>query len=361
MKVEPLSVPDQGTSEGDGRRTLRRVLMIVVPAIAVIVGVAAYALTGRYVSTDNTYVKADIVAISPEISGVVNKINVTENQRVTQGQVLLTVDATQYTIGLAEADAEIRSAAAKYDADRAHLKQKDESLRMAQTDASFADRELKRQAALGAGRFVAVQKIDEVQHTRDTAIQKIALLKQEQAEILARLDGKPDLPLEQYPSYQSGLAKRAAAEYFLGKAVIRAPFDGIVSHVPKVGDFARTGVPALNLVSSQVIWIDANYKETDLTYIRPSQPVDIHVDTYPGRVFKGHIDSIAQASGGEFALLPAQNSTGNWVKVVQRIPVRVAIDNPPSDGPVLRAGMSVTVDADTGARRLSRWLGKNAD
>ena len=361
MKVEPLSVPGQAATDAPRPRRLRKVLMLGVPVIAVIVGVALYAITGRYISTDNANVKADIVSISPEISGVINKIAVTENQRVTQGQALLSIDSTQYTIGLAEADAEIRSAAARFDADRALLKQKDESLRMAQTDATFADRELKRQAALGAGRFVAVSKIDEVQHARDSAMQKIALLKQEQAEILARLDGKTDLPVQQYPAYQSGLAKRAAAEFFLSKAVIKAPFDGIVSHVPKVGDFARTGVPAMNIVSSKVMWIDANYKETDLTYIRPQQPVDIHVDTYPGRVFKGHIDSIAQASGGEFALLPAQNSTGNWVKVVQRIPVRIAIDTPPGNGPVLRAGMSVTVDADTGARRLDRWLGKGAE
>jgi len=143
---------------------------------------------------------------------------------------------------------------------------------------------------------------------------------------------------------------------FIQRSVVKAPFDGVVSQVPKVGDYARTAAPMLSIVSNAGVWIDANYKETDLTHMAVNQPIEFTVDTYPGRTFKGHVESISQATGAEFAVLPAQNSSGNWVKVVQRIPVRIAVDT--KDGPPLRAGMSVVTDVDTGLRRYERWLGE---
>ncbi len=360
MKVErTISLQDDASSPVSGptrTKQVRRVLMIVIPAIGVIAAGLAYLWSGRFIDTDNAYVKSDIASLSPDISGAVTDVLVAENQVVKKGQPLIKVDDTNYHFALALAQANMKTAASTVETDRAQYRQKQESMRMAQTDLAFADKELKRQAALGPGRFVSQQKLDEVRHAADSAQQRIALLKQEQAEILAKLQGDPELPVEQHPSYQAARAQVAGAQHYIDSATIAAPFDGIVTHLPKIGDYARTGAPIVSVVSTAT-WIDANFKETQLTYLHPGQPAIVSVDAYPGRKFKGHLESIAQAGGGEFSLLPAQNSNGNWVKVVQRIPVRIAIDEEEGKAPVLRAGMSVVAEVDSGSRRFERWFG----
>jgi len=360
MKVERnISLQEESSSTASGparTKQVRRVLMLFLPALAVVGGGGAYLWTGRYIDTDNAYVKSDIASLSPEISGAVTQVLVSENQVVKAGQPLIKVDDTNYHFALAMAQANMKTAATGVEADRAQYRQKQEALRMAQTDLAFADKELKRQSALGSGRYVSQQKLDEVRHASDSAQQRIALLKQEQAEILAKLQGNPDLPVEQHPSYQAAGAQVAGAQHFINSATISAPFDGIVTHIPKLGDYARSGAPIISVVSPTT-WVDANFKETQLTFLRPGLPASVTVDAYPGRVFKGHLESIAQASGGEFSLLPAQNSNGNWVKVVQRIPVRIAIDEDAGKAPVLRAGMSVVAEVDSGRRRFQRWFG----
>jgi membrane fusion protein (multidrug efflux system) len=362
MKVERnISLQDDTSSAVNAptrTKQLRRVLMLVIPAAVVIAGGLAYLWGGRFIDTDNAYVKSDIASLSPDISGAVTDVMAAENQIVKKGQPLVKVDDTNYHFALAMAQANMKTAVSGVETDRAQYRQKQEALRMAQTDVAFADKELKRQAALGPGRYVSQQKLDEVRHTYDSAQQRIALLKQEQAEILAKLQGNPDLPVEQHPSYQAAVAQVAGAQHFIDSATITAPFDGIVTHLPKIGDYARTGVPVVSVVSTAT-WIDANFKETQLTFLHPGQPATVSVDAYPGRTFKAHLESIAQASGGEFSLLPAQNSNGNWVKVVQRIPVRIAIDEEPDKAPVLRSGMSVVAEIDSGRRRYQRWFGAN--
>ncbi|TAL00334.1 MAG: HlyD family secretion protein [Rhodospirillaceae bacterium] len=337
---------------------IRRLAIVGVPALVLIIGAGLYILGGRYVDTDDAYAKADFASVTPGASGDVTEVLVTENQAVTKGQPLVKLSDDEYRIAAAAGESSVDSAKNTIESNRAQYRQKVASLAMAQTDSDFAARELKRQSALAASNNVSISRLDEARHAYESAQQKIALLKEEEAEFLAKLQGNPDLPVEQYASYQMALANKAGAEYMLSRTTVFAPFDGIVSHLPKPGDYGRTGVPLLNIVSTRRVWVDANFKETQLTYMRPGQSVDVSVDTYPDHVFHGHVESIAQASGSEFALLPAQNSTGNWIKVVQRIPVRVAIDQQPSDGgPVLRSGMSVIVDVDTGYRRLSRWFG----
>jgi membrane fusion protein (multidrug efflux system) len=361
MKVDRPVAGDPEASEGDWRpsdmRAVRRLAMVVLPALALALVGLAYMFTGRFVSTDNAYVKASIISLSPEVSGLVQKVLVHENEPVKAGQVLVQLDATMYIVGAAMAETGIKNSAVKYEGDRALLQQKVDAIRQAETDASFAQRELKRQAALGPGKFVSVSKLDDAKHAYESAEQHLAVLKGEHAEILARLDGDANLPLEKYAPYQASVAQKEFADYYVDHAVVRASVDGIVSRLPNPGDAARTGVPLLSLVATDKVWVDANFKETEITHVHPGQSAEISVDTYPGHVFKGHVESIAQASGAEFALLPAQNTTGNWVKVVQRIPVRIAIDERPSEGPVLRAGMSVTADVDTEHRRIQRWFG----
>jgi membrane fusion protein (multidrug efflux system) len=309
------------------------------------------------VDTDDAYVKSDMAAVSADISGPITEIYVNENQAVTKGQALLKAGGSVYPLTVAGAEVNMESARKDVESDKAAYRQRVQSLVLAHTDLQFADRELKRQAALAQSQNVSIQHLDEARHAYQTAQQKIALLEQEKAEYLAKLQGNPDMAVEDYATYKEAQVKLATAQYFVDHMVLKAPFDGIVSKVPKVGDYVRTGVPVLSIVSPEKVWVDANFKETDLTHMHPGQPVSFTVDTYPGYKFQGHVDSVAQASGAEFALLPAQNTTGNWIKVVQRITVRIAIDQRPDDAHVLRSGMSVIANVDTGHRRISRWLG----
>jgi len=358
MNAEP-KITMQSTAQPDAppqdKQALRRLLMGVIPAILIVGGVTWYMLGGRHVGTDNAYIKADIAAVSPEVAGNIKQVLVTENQAVTKGQPLLVIDDTNYQIMLAGAEAQIRSAVSAIDGDKARYRQKIASLSIMQSNVAFAEREYKRQSTLASSNFVAAAKLDEAKHTLESARQNIALLKQEEAEILARLEGDPNIAPENHPSYQQALTAKLTAQTYMERAVVVAPFDGIVSQLPKAGDYARTGAPLLSMVSNSAVWVEANFKETDLTHMTVGQPVDIHVDTYPGRPFHGHVTSISQATGAEFSVLPAQNSTGNWVKVVQRIPLRISVDDQ-KEGPPLRAGMSVTADVDTGRSRLSRFL-----
>lgn len=360
MNIESkLSFQSDAASEAELKlrrtQTLRRILMGAIPVAAIAAGVAWYMMGGRYVGTDNAYVKADIASVSPEISGNIQAVLVSENQVVTKGQLILTIDDTNYRIAMAGSDAQLRSAISAIESSKARYRQKEASLRILQSNAAFAEREFKRQAALAANNFAAAAKLDEAQHNLESARQNIALLQQEEAEILAGLEGDPNVSPERVPSYQAALTAKVSAETFVRRAMVLAPFDGVVSQLPKVGDFARSGAPAFSIVSSKDSWIEANFKETDLTHMRVGQPVEIDVDTYPGHPFHGHVTSISQASGAEFSVLPAQNSTGNWIKVVQRIPVRISVDDQ-HDGPPLRAGMSVTADVDTGLTRFAQYF-----
>lgn len=355
-----LSLQPNAASDGDTKprrtRLLRRILMVFVPLVMLTAAASWYLMTGRYVGTDNAYVKADIASISPEVSGNIMSVLVGENQAVSKGEPILTIDDTNYRIALIGAEANLRSVAAAIESDKARYRQRRASLAILQGDIAFAERDYKRQSALAASNFVATSKLDEAKHKVDSARQNIALLKQQEAEILARLEGDPDVNPEMVPSYQQGLAAKASAARMIQRTTLVAPFDGIVSQLPKVGDYARTGAPAFSTVGTNDVWIEANFKETDLTHMQVGQTVEVRIDAYPGRPFRGRITSISQATGAEFSVLPAQNSTGNWIKVVQRIPVRISVDQQ-QGGPTLRAGMSVTADVDTGRTRFEQFFG----
>jgi membrane fusion protein (multidrug efflux system) len=354
MTASPETSPSPQKKNG-----LRRILLLGVPMAAILVGGALYLAGGRFVSTDNAYVKADIASLSPEIAGNVVEVMVTDNQKVTKGQPLLLIDSTNYKVMLAGSEAQMRAAIANIEGAKARYRQKEESIALMQSNVRFAEREYQRQAQLASSNFVAAQKLDQAQHALDSARRNLRLLQQEKSEILATLEGNADIQPEEHSSYQQAMAANKSAQLMLDRATLIAPFDGVVSQVPKVGDFARTGAPILSLVSTSGVWVEANFKETDLTQMKPGQAVAIEVDTYPDRTFHGRVASISQATGAEFSVLPAQNSSGNWVKVVQRIPVRIAFDDTNS-GPTLRAGMSVVAEVDTGTRRADHWFGAHA-
>ncbi len=367
MNIERPIAPEKTSNaltdklSGFSTTDIRRLAMLGLPVLVILVSIGLYASSGRYIDTDNAYVKASWASVSPGISGDVAEVYVKENTPVKKDQPILRLASDIYLVGVEAAKAQVETAKTTVESDRAQYRQRVESLSMAETDVSFAERELKRQSALAKTNNVSQAKLDDSKRAYEAALHKIEVLKQERAEFLAKLHGNPNIAVEEHPTYQSAVAGLAGAEYLLSRSVVKAPFDGVVSHLPKAGDYGRTGMSLFTIVVASHIWIDANFKETEMTYMHPGQPAEIRVDSYPGRVFKGHIESIAQSSGSEFALLPAQNSTGNWIKVVQRIPMRIAVDDQDVEGtPVLRSGMSVNATVDTGHRRISRWFGSGA-
>ncbi|HEX5048200.1 MAG TPA: HlyD family secretion protein, partial [Gammaproteobacteria bacterium] len=223
-------------------------------------------------------------------------------------------------------------------------------LELDKTNAAFARRELDRVQALAAQKLTSEINVDTARNKSDVANQTLVVTERSLEQIRAQLGGNPDQPLTDMAAFLAVKSIRDTAVLDLEHAVVRAPFDGIASKVPQVGNYVAPGTPIMSVVSSHETWIEANYKETDLTHVEVGQPVTIKIDTYPGREWRGTVQSIAKATGAEFSVLPAQNATGNWVKVTQRIPVRIAIEKRATD-PELRVGMSAEVDIDTGYER----------
>lgn len=345
-----------------GRR-LRRFLLLLGPLVVAIISGYLYVTGGRYVSTENAYVQADTVMIAAEVSGLISEVVVRENQRVVKGDVLFRIDDRPYQIALAEAEAQLASMRDEIISLRASYRQKQEELALARTDLAFANTEFRRQSKLVATNVVSRSKFDAVRHDLDVARQRIRVTEQEMAQIRAQLADDPDIPVEHHPRYLAAKAVLNRAALNLDRTIVRAPFAGIASNTPQVGQQVVGNTtfssPVMSLVADTGVWIEANFKETDLSYVYPGQSVMIHVDTYPDREWRGMVESLSQATGAEFSVIPPQNATGNWVKVVQRIPVRIVVKTTSQD-PALRAGMSTMVEIDTGHRRPLPGLGEIA-
>jgi membrane fusion protein (multidrug efflux system) len=332
------------------RRWLRRVLLLLGPLLVLLVGGYFYVTGGRYVDTDDAYVRADMVAVTAEVSGPIVEVDVRENEHVDPGQVLFRLDEQPFRIALAKAEAGLRKAENDVQALKASYHQKQQELELAHKDVTFAEQEFQRQAKLAKRDFASEAKYDEAAHDLAVANQHVAMTEQDLHGLLADLAGNPDIPVDQHPTYLEAKAARDQAALDLQHAVVRAPFAGVASQKPDLGDYVKAGTPVMSIVADQDAWVEANFKETDLTHVRPGQAATVHVDTYPDRTWPATVESISQATGAQFSVLPPQNASGNWVKVVQRIPVRIALRTDPDDPP-LRAGMSVTAEIDTGHRR----------
>lgn len=334
------------------RRLKRRRMMFSLLPLALVVGGYFYVTGGRYISTDNAYVQADMVGISTDVSGLVAGIDVHENELVKAGQVLFRLKPDSFAIALEGAQAELGQVRNQILGLQASYQQSLAEITQAEADLPFYQATFKRQQDLVATSASSRATFDQAKHDLDAAQQKVAVAKAQAQSALAQLGGNADQPVEQNPLYLQAKAKVDEAQRQLDDATIRAPFDGIVTNVNslQVGSYLQAAQQAFSLVSSDHLWITANPKETELTGIEPGQPVTISVDTYPDARWEGKVASISPASGSSFSLLPAQNTSGNWVKVVQRIPMRVRIDNK-SGQPPLRVGMSVNVEVDTGHPR----------
>jgi membrane fusion protein (multidrug efflux system) len=344
-ETPPLLAPSKKTN----KKTLRVILLLLGPLVVLAGGGYMYFTGGRYASTDNAYIKADIISVAPEISGAIVTVPVHDNQTVKKGDVLFTIDPASFQIAMMTAQANLATARANIEGARARWRQKQADLKIAAGDQDLARKNYERQRIIQKRNSAAISQteVDKYAHDLATANQRVVVLQEEQAEILASLDGDPDMPVENHALYKAAQAAVDHAGLNLDRTVVKASTDGTIGKAPKAGDYAHAQVPALSIVGTSGLWVEANFKETDLTRMHQGQPATIKVDTYPGHPWTGTIDSISAASESEFSILPAQNATGNWVKVVQRIPVRIAIKH--EDGePVLRGGMSAEVKVDLG-------------
>jgi membrane fusion protein (multidrug efflux system) len=343
----PAHMPPSAT-----RRRLRAVLFLLLP-LALIIGLIAYALGGGTVSTDDAYVEANTVGVSTDVSGVVGQVFVSENQAVTRGQVLYTLRDLQYRYALDRANAQLTATRDNLLALQASYRQMQAKIAQAQYDLGYSRVQFHRARNLAKVQIVSKTGYDTAHRDLSSAQQALASLNEQLAGIAANLNGHPTGPVEQYPQYLSALAARDEAARELAHTVVRAPFDGIVTSVPSIqpGRYLAAAITAFYLVDTEHVWVHADPKETQLTYVRPGQSVTVAVDAYPDQTWRGTVASISPAAAQQFSLLPAQNTSGNWVKVVQRIPVRVTLDTSDRNLPPLRAGMSVEVSIHTGHSR----------
>lgn len=343
------------TTAPRGRR-LRRWLLLAGPLVVAVAALVFWLRGGRFVGTDNAYLRADKVTVAPELAGMVAEVKVRDNQRVKAGDILFRLDDEPYRVALASAQAQLNQVEVDLTALQATYRQRMADIQQAASDMEFYQREFERQQAL-AGRGVAAEaNLDAARRNLAGAHSHVNSLKEEAQAVLAQLGGDSSLPIQQHPRWLAAKAAVDKADYDLRHTVIRASIDGIVANVEQLqpGEVMAAGTAAFSLLGAKP-WVEANPKETDLTYVAPGNPATVTVDTYPGREWQAHVSSVSPATGAEFAVLPPQNASGNWVKVVQRVPVRLEIDIP--DGaPPLAAGMSVEVSIDTGHHRTLRDL-----
>jgi membrane fusion protein (multidrug efflux system) len=332
------------------KRKLRFILLVVVPVFAIFAIAIIYLMSGHSVETDNAYVKADKIPVSPEVSGVIQTVLVHENQNVHTGDVLYRIDPAPFKVSLDKAEAKLAQVGTELAALKASYYEKKSEINLAKTKSSFANKEEKRQADLVANHYTPTSSFDGAKQTADIAIQEIHTLEQDLNRISESLGGDVNAPIKNHPTYRGALAELEQAQLDLDRVQIKATSDGIVSKLPKQGQFVSAGISTLVLVVNDHPWVEANFPEKDLTYIQAGQSVSIQIDTYPDVHFKGEVESLSPATGSEFSVIPAQNATGNWVKISQRVPVRIRL-LVGDDQPQLQAGLSTTVEIETGHRR----------
>jgi len=345
------------------RRLLRRFLMVGGVVLVVAASLGFWLAGDRYVGTDDAYVHAGQLMVSTDVSGLVADVEVHQGQHVKAGQILFRIDPRQFQIALENAKANLGQTRLTL------LSMKDDYGRMLkdiaaqESQVSLDQATYDRYAALMRLNSIAQAQFDQAHYTLATAESTLGSLK-DQAEVqLAKLGGALTIPVEQLPQYLASKSQVDETQRQLDHTVVRAPFDGIVTEVDSLQPGALvisalsafTTTSAVGLVSTRNLWVEANMKETDLTHVHVGDPVDITVDTYPGQTWKGEVDSISPATGSDFSVLPAENASGNWVKVTQRVTVKMRLHLRPGDPP-LRAGMSTYVSIDTGHRRWFRLL-----
>jgi membrane fusion protein (multidrug efflux system) len=358
VPIDPAKRKDAKAADADrGARPVRKqqvrwALFALLP-IALIAGAYWYVTGGQVMSTDDAYVDADKVDISTDVSGIVQDVDVGDNEHVAVGQVLYRLDPRQFQIALDNAKSNLAQTALTIDAMKEDYKRMLSDTAAQQGQVALDQINFDRNAALLPSGSTSKAIYDQAHYTLETDKSKLESLRQQAAVQLARLAGDADIPVTEHPQYLQAKAQVDEAQRELDHTVVRAPFAGVVTNVPSIapGKYLAASVTAFYLVATDHAWVEAEPKETQMNYVRPGQPVTVSIDTYPGVQWHGTVESISPAGAQEFQLLPAQNTSGNWVKVVQRIPLRVRIDTRDAGMPPLRADMSVEVYVDTGHTR----------
>ena len=335
---------------------MKRLLLLVgVPTIAAAAALLLWLQGGRFEETENAYVKAHMIAVSADVSGRVVEVGVRDNEPVAAGALLFRIDPAPFELAVARAEAEMAVARTNVEGLRAEHRVALADAAEAEERISFLARQLERHEKLKQSGIGVEATHDEARHNLEAARRRLQAARERAARVVTALGGDAAMPAHAHPTFLAARAARDAGRDELARVRVVAPAAGIVSNMRlQPGERVERGVPVFSIIESRPMWIEANFKETQLTHMREGQEVSIVADAYPGTTFRGRVSTIAPATKAEFAILPPQNASGNWVKVVQRVPVLITLDAAPDGRTPLRAGMTVTARVDTGhVRRLS--------
>lgn len=350
--AEPALADPQAPDKRVSRKRLRKPLMLGGALAIVVVAAYLYYTGGRYESTDDAYVQTATVTISADVPGRVSDISVNDNQQVHQGQVLFRLDDAKYRIAVKQATAQLASARMKVQMLKASYRQRKADVDTARANLTFAQKEYQRQHHMAQTHLSSQRQLDKAEHALADARSQFDAAQQALNAAIASLDGKPDIAPDQHPAVQQAQAALDQARLNLQDTVVKAPADGIVTRVEElqVGNYIQASVPVFALVANQHVWIQANFKENQIAHMRPGDRARVEIDSYPGKTFIGKLVSLSPGTGAQFSVLPPENATGNWVKVVQRLPVRIELDQLDPRYP-LKAGLSASVSVDTRYQR----------
>ena len=330
----------------DQAHSKRLILLVLVPSLLLLIALVLYLMSGRYVETENAYVKADKIPISAQVSGVVKETLTHENQHVVKDQLLYRLDPASYQVALARAESRLAQVRIDILALKAGYHAKQAEIALARTKYNFSLRNKRRQSDLAAKHFTSASSLDEAKEGAEIAAQQVLTVEHDLERLAESLAGSVNEPVEKHPTFLIAKAELDQAKLDLLHTEIRAPMSGTINSPPKPGQFISAGAITMTLVTNDRPWIEANFTEKELTNIHPGQSVTATIDIYPKIKWKGIVESISPATGSEFSIIPAQNATGNWVKVAQRIAVRIKLIATP-ESPQLRSGLSSWVKIDT--------------
>jgi membrane fusion protein (multidrug efflux system) len=333
------------------RRYRRFLLLVVLPLVALVAGLTFYLNGGRYVTTDDAYVGAQKVLITPDVAGKIISVAVKEGQLVSTGDIMFQIDPVPFQLALAQARAKLDDAKTSHDNLVANVKLYSQTIELVNAGIALKQRDVERKNSLVKSSAGSQLDLDNSATALVTAQAQLQLVKQQNSTALNQLLGNPELPLEAFPAYMQAKAALDDAQRNLDLTTVRAPMNGVATQVDQIqlGRFVMAGGPVFSVIDVSNPWVDANPKESDFTYVAVGQSVTLDVDAFPNHVFKGKVGSLSP--GAQFAILPPQNATGNFVKVVQRVPVRIYFDTNDKFVRKLKAGMSVYATIDTNHRR----------